>query len=178
MTTLDTKPPVVQTEEQQYEDYFGFEEAKTWYFPDGKQYIQYKVMNEGQKSQFQKLTNTDIVVERATNNARMRVDPAEERHQLLSNSVVGWHVVKRNPTTQAWEPVTFSIGRKGCEFEKWMDNANPKLIEELEKEIRKANPWLMDELSVEDIDKEMKSLEEMRTAAVKREAEKATSSSK
>lgn len=173
--TAPTKNPTVVDEEESYEDYFGFDEIKTWYFPDGKQYIQFQVMNEGQKAKFQKLTNTDIVVERATNNARMRVDPAEERHQLLSTSVIGWHVVKRNKTTNKFEPVTFSSGRPGSEFEKWMDTANPKLVEDLEKEVRKANPWLMDEMSVTDIDREMKNLEEMRAAAVKREEGKKSS---
>lgn len=158
--------PQSTQDESSYEDYFGFEETKKWYFPDGKQFIEFKVMNEGEKARFQKLTNSDIVVERGTNNARLKVDAAAERHALLQTSVVGWNLYRQG------KPVPFSNGTPGSTFMQWLTNTNPKLVEDLEREVRKSNPWLMDEMSVEDIDKEMANLQEMREAAVKREAEK------
>lgn len=164
----------VQLEEEVYEDYFGFDETLTYTFPDGKQNIKFKPMTEGKKSQFQKNTNRDVVVERASGNARMKVDPASERQELLKASVVDWFLVKRNPSTNKFEPVPFTIGTRNSTFELWLEGANPKLVEELERAVRKANPWLLADQTVEEIDKEIESLQEARAEAVKRERANST----
>lgn len=167
----------VVLEEEVYEDYFGFDAKDQFYLPDKKQYIEFQVMDEGRKARFQSMTNKDVVLERTSGNARMKVDPATERHELLKNSVVGWKMMRKNSNNQ-WEPVPFSIGSPGAEFEKWLSKANPAIVEDLEKAIRKANPWLIGEMTVEDIDREMDNLRELREAAVKREEGNASSSSK
>lgn len=164
----------VQLEDEVYEDYFGFDETLEHVFPDGKQKIFFKPMTEGMKAKFQSATNKDVVVERASGNARMKVDPASERQELLKASVVGWSLKKKNPTTGKWEDVPFSKGTRNATFELWLENANPKLVEALESDIRKANPWLLADQTVEEIDKEIKALEEARVEAVKREARQAT----
>jgi hypothetical protein len=153
-----------------FEDYFGFDEIKQWFFPDGKQFVQFQVMNEGQKSRFQKLTNRDITLSRTSGDAKIKADPAEERHALLTSSVVGWSLYRNG------QPVPFSIGSNGAAFEQWLNAANPKLVEDLEFEIRKSNPWLQAEMTVEEIDKEMDRLRELRDEIVKRDAAKASSS--
>lgn len=155
----------VTLEEPGYEDYFGFNALERWNFPDGKQYIEFRVMNEGQKSKFQTKTQRDLVLERVSGNARMKVDQAQERHALLTTSVVGWKVVRK--TLQgSFEDVPYSDRA----FNEWLEGADPKIIESLEKAIRKANPWLLAEMTVEDIDREIENLKEMREVAVKREA--------
>lgn len=164
----------VDLEEEVYEDYFGFDETLTFTFPDGKQYIKFKPMTEGKKSQFQKSTNRDVIVQRSTGDAKMKVDPASERQELLKASVVDWFLVKRNLTTGKFEPVPFSIGTRNSAFEIWLEGANPKLVEDLERAIRKANPWLLAEQTVEEIDKELDSLQEARAEAVKRERANST----
>lgn len=155
-----------------YEDYFGFEASEKWYFPDGKQYIEFQRMNEGQRARFQQMTTRDVTVERQTGNAKLKVDPATERHELLKASVVGWFVFRQG------QPVPFSIGSPGAEFEKWLAKADPKLVDELERAIRKANPWLMNEVTVEDIDKEMDRLREQKEEILARQAGEGSSSSK
>lgn len=174
----------VDTEDSLFEDYFGFDEKQTFYLPDGKQYIEFQVMTEGKRAQYQRATNRDITLQRTTGDAKMKVDPATDRQELLKASVVGWHIVRHHPNKGAksdpasWVPVPFSIGSPGGEFEKWLAGTNPKIVDALEKAVRKSNPWLMAEMSVEDIDKEIENLHEMREEAVKRERGEGASSSR
>lgn len=174
-----TQQPGTGTQEESvvYEDYYGFEDTKQWFFPDKKQYIEFKRMNEGERAKFQKMTTRDVTVVRGSGDAKVRVDPATERHELIVQSVVGWHLVRRNSRNQ-FEPVAFSKGSPGAELEKWLQVANPVLVDELEREIRKANPWLTSEMSVEDIDKEMDRLRELREEVEQRERGEGSSSSK
>jgi hypothetical protein len=167
----------VQLEEEVYEDYFGFDERHVFFFPDGKQYIEYQAMNEGARAKFQKSTNKDVVVERASGNARMKVDPASERQELLKVSVTGWHLMRRNDAGK-FQPVPFSKGSPGSTFEQWLAVANPKIVEQLEIAVRKANPWLLADQSSEEIRREIETLEEAFAAAVKRETGEGSSASK
>lgn len=176
--TKEAQEAGVPTEEQAvYEDYFGFAETRTFYFPDGKTFITYEVMNEGAKAAFQKLTNRDITLERTTQNARIKVDPASERHQLIVQSATGWNLHRRN-AKGAMEPVPFSKGSPGAMLEQWLAVTNPKLVEDLELAIRRANPWLQADMTVEQVDEEMDRLRDLREELVKRDMEKTSSSSK
>jgi hypothetical protein len=159
-----------EAKETVYEDYFGFEETRTWYFPDGKQYIQYKVMTEGDKAKFQRATNRDITLSRTSGDARIKADPAAERWALMEASVKGWHIFQNG------HAVAFTIGSPSATFNQWLNNANPKFVEDLEFAIRKANPWLQADMSVEDIDKEMDRLREMRDQVTAADAAKVSSS--
>ncbi len=171
MTEAQTAP-VPELEEKVYEDYFGFDETERWFFPDQKQYIEFHVMNEGQRAKFQKLTNKDITLRRQSGDASIKVDPAEERRALLTSSVTGWLIYRQG------EPVPFSIGSPGANFEQWLDRANPKLVDDLEFTIRKANPWMQADMSVDQIDEEMDRLRELREQAVERQRGEGVSSSK
>jgi hypothetical protein len=163
----------VATEVSQEVDYFGFEEKHTYTLPDGRQSIYFAAMNEGAKAAFQKLTSRDLRVQRSSGDALVKMDQAAERHALIQSSVTGWSLRRRNPKTDAWENAPFD----GPNLSRFLKQANPKIIEELERAIRKANAWLMDELTVEEIDKEIENLREMREAAQKREEGKELSAS-
>jgi hypothetical protein len=141
------------------EDYFGFSETHRFYFPDKVTFIEFKSMNEGDKAKFQKMTQKDLVLERQSGNARMKVDPATERHELIRTCVVDWNL------TRGGAPVKFS----DVQLRDFLKLANPKLVEDLEKEIRKHNPWLLQDMTVEDIDREIENLREMRKVAEERE---------
>lgn len=168
-----TPPPFDKAEtEPQFTDYFGFKATEKFYLPDGKTYIEFDVMNEGAKARFQKLTSRDLRVQRTTGDALLKMDPGAERHALISESVTGWNLMRRAPKGEArWEHAPFDKSN----LNRFLDSADPRIIEDLEKEIRKANPWLMDEMSVEDIDKEISNLQELREKAVEREAGKSAS---
>lgn len=164
-----------------YDDYFGFGETKRHYLPDGRQYIEFQVMNEGQRREFQKLTNRDITVNRVSNDAKIKADPAEERLALLMTSVVGWNL-KRRVGEGRYEDVTFSkrgpASRGPGTFEDWLEKANPKIVDDLEFTIRKANPWMQAEMTVEQIDEELNRLTELRKQVEEREKGEGSSSSK
>lgn len=153
--------------DDQFEDYFGFEETGAYTLPDGKQQIFFSVMNEGAKTRFQQKINKDIHLNRATNDARIKTDPAGERKALIEESVVGWTLKVRNRQTGQWTDAAFSKGSAGSELNKWLDKANPKIVEALEDAIRKANPWLNGDMTVEQIDEEMQRLADLRVEVVK-----------
>lgn len=152
--------------EQAPVDYFGFQSSEKFYLPDGKQYIEFQIMNEGAKARFQKLTSRDLVINR-NQDARVKVDPASERHALIRESVTGWNMYR------AGSPVRFG----DRELKDFLELANPKIIEDLEKAIRKANPWLLQDMEPEDIKREIENLEEMLKVAEERKRGEASSSS-
>lgn len=144
----------------QQADYFAFAKTNRFVFPDGITWIEFSSLNEGQKKQYQDGTSSDMVLERGSGNARMTVKQGTQRHELIKSAVTNWNLMRNG------QPVPFSKVMLGD----FLALADPKLVEDLEREIRKANPWLLAEMSVEEIDREMRNLEEMREAAVKREA--------
>lgn len=158
----------VPTHDDILTDYFGFDETHLVYLPDNKQFIQHKVFNEGQKRKYQNSVNRDVVIQRATGDAKMRMAPGDERHELLKNAITGWNLFRSG------QPVPFTP-RNLNEF---LDLAPPKIIDLIEKDIRKQNAWLLQEMSVEDIDKEIANLQEMREVRVKDEAGKVDSVSR
>lgn len=165
-TTFSTDP--VAENPTTFVDYFGFQASERFYLPDGVQYIEFEIMNEGKKAQFQKLTQRDMVLERGSGNARVRVDPGQERHALIQSSVTGWNMYRGG------KPQIFGQAA----LRDFLTLADPKIVEGLEKAIRKANPWLLAEMTVADIDKEIANLQEMRDVAAEREAGEGSSTSK
>jgi hypothetical protein len=163
----------VSLTEPVYGDYWGFDDRRTFMLPDGQQFIVYKVMNEGDRSKYQQATNRDVTLMRQTGNAQMRIDPATDRHALITTCVVDWKMYRL--LNGRMEPVPFSKSSSGSTLNQWLNVANPSLVDELEKEIRKANPFLMGEQTVEEIDKEIANLQELREAAVKKEQGEALS---
>jgi hypothetical protein len=150
-----------------YEDYWGTDEKHEFYLPDGKQYFVFQIMDEGAKARFQRKTNQDISIGR-DNTAKVRMDPASERHTLIKESVVDWYLYKDG------RPVAFDNGK----LEKWLSVAPPKIVEDLELAIRKANPWMQAEMTVEMIDEQIRNLEDLRRDAVAREAGEGSSANK
>lgn len=153
-------------------DYFGFEDTGEFTFPDGQSKIWFKALNEGERARFQRATNRDVQLERQTGNARVKTDPAGERFELIMSSVTNWNLQRKNSQTGRMEPVPFSTGGPGSELGKWVLRANPKLVDALEEAIRKINPWLVGDMSLEDIDREIERLEDLKREKIKLETEK------
>jgi len=148
-------------------DYWGTDTFEKWYLPDGVQYFQFKIMNEGEKVKFEKLTNNDLIVNR-DQSARVKVDPSEARHAIIKTSVTTWNMYKGGEVVDFNKHV----------LEQWLAVADPKLVEELEFAIRMANPWMQSEMSVEEIDKEINRLHDVRKQLVDRQAGEASSATK
>lgn len=156
------------TEERVYDDYFGTDQTFKTFLPDGVSYIETKLLAEGERKKYLNETNRDVTLEKVTGNAKFRMQPGTERAALLSQAIVGWNL------RRAGQPVVF--GKR--ELETFLDKANPKTIDLIEKDIRKQNPWLLADLSVEDIDREIADLTELRAKKVEEEEGKGGSSSK
>lgn len=162
--------------EPQFVNYFAFSVVEKWFFPDGNQWIAFKIMSEGDKAAFQRLTSRDVKVNRNSGDASFPVDAAGERHTLIKTSVVDWYIFAPNPYSGEPEQVPFSLSDTrhptGMNLEKWLKLANPKLVEELEYTIRKANPWMQADMTIEEIDKEIERLQDLRRETEVREAGK------
>lgn len=154
----------VQVTEPVLANYWGFEETTQHVLPDGVQYFEIKKMNEGDKAKYQSATRSDIRLQRQTGDAHLKADPAAERHALLMACVVGWKLFGPDG-----KELKFNKDAGPFSFKSWLSGANPKIVEDLEKACRKFNPWLMADMSVEDIDREIENLNEMREVALKRE---------
>lgn len=148
-------------------DYFGFQATERYTFPDGLTWLEFQVMNEGQKLKFQKATGRDIVLNRA-GDARMRVDPGAERHELIKTCVVDWNL------SRGGQLVPFNMKS----LSDFLQLADPKIVENIENAIRKANPWLLGEMSASDIRRQIEELEEQEKQALEREAGERSSGSK
>lgn len=160
--SVDTYSAPVQQE------YFGFGGEEKFYLPDGISYIAFRIMNEGRKSSFQKDVKRDLTIERSTGNARTAVDPSVERHALIISSCTDWNLLR---------------GGRVIEFSErnvriFLQDADPKIVEDLETAIRKANPWLMGDVTLEDIDKSIEELKKQREEKIEALRGESSSSSK
>lgn len=154
----------VPTEVAVQQDYFAFEVTHREFLPDGISYVDHQELNEGARTKYLNGTNRDVRLQKSSGDAIIRMAPGDERKALLKAALVGWNLISGG------RPVPFNGGN----LDKWLTVANPKHIDIVEKAVRKANPWLLNEVSVEDIDKEIATLQELRETKVREEAGKAT----
>lgn len=162
------EPTPIDDAEGDYVDYWGTEDSQNWYFPDKRQFMVVKVMDEGDRSKYERDTSTDLVIEGQTRNTRVKMDMARDRHGLIKSAVVGWNLFRRThkgPNQGQMEPVAFSDHN----LADWLKSANPKLVDELSLFIRKVNPWLFGEMTIEQIDEDIDRLQKVREDLVRKE---------
>lgn len=133
-------------------DYFGADETKTLTLPDGKSWVEIKVLNEGERRKYLNKVNRDLKLDRQSGNASISMAPGDERYALLSAALIDWNLVRGG------KPIPFTKSNRDT----FLDEAQPKIIDFIEKEVRKANPWLLSDMTIEEIDREISALEEMR----------------
>lgn len=134
-------------------DYWAEPAPERFYFPDGKQYIEFKPMTESARAKYQNKTMTTMALNRASGDSKIGINVARDRRALIDVSVTGWLMYRGG------EEVGFKNSFFG--FEKWIEIADPKHIEGLEKAIRKANPWMASDMDPAEIKEEIKRLEEL-----------------
>lgn len=178
-----TQPEGVTPEAAQaaevYEDYWGVQETFRFKLPDGKQYFDIVPMDEGAKTRFQKMTNKGIRMNQRQQEAIIDTDVADERHTLIIQSVVGWHIMQK--VDGKWEelpcPVDERVRQRDLE-NLILKKFNPKVIQDLEFFIRTKNPWMQADMSVEEIDNEITRLEELRKQVKDQQAGEGSSANK
>lgn len=162
----------VATTESGLVDYFAFSETHTVPLPDGKQFIVHTTLNEGAKKNYQNMQSRDLIIQRTTGDAKMKMIPGDERHALLSQAITDWYLVR----IVDGSPVEVPFHKR--ELDKFLLAAPPKIIELVEKDIRAKNPWLLAEMEIEDIDREIANLEEMKRVKIEEDQGKVSSASK
>lgn len=166
-TATEAFAPDLSHIEQGQADYWGTDVREKFLFPDKMTYMEIKVMNEGARTKFQKQNNQDMKLNRRDDTASIRIDAAKERHALITSSVVGWNLKKNGQVVDFASTILLS----------WLEVADPKIVDDLEQACRLANPWLVAELSIEEIDKEIERLHEMRQVKLDDDAGKGSSNS-
>lgn len=153
-----------------YGDFWGEPELLRSYLPDGKQYIEYRAMNEGERRKYQSDTAAKLTMHKASESSSVTYNPARDREALINQCVKDWFVIKNGA------PVKFGDRVNG--FHAWILRADPAIVEKLERDIRKANTWMEADLSVEDIDEQIDELREKRDRVAAAQAGESASSSK
>ena len=59
-------------------DYFAFSKTHRVYLPDGAQYFEHKVLNEGDRRKYLNSTNRDVTLNQRTGEAKLRTAPGDE----------------------------------------------------------------------------------------------------
>lgn len=154
-----TAYPPVTTDEASYEDYWGVQETFVFELPDGKQFFEIKPMDEGAKTRFQKLTNKGIRMNQRSQEAHLDIDPSDERHTLIQESLVNWRIMQRS-ADGTWSelpcPENESLRKRVIRENFAGEHArfNPKIVQELEFFIRTKNPWMQAEMDLEELYKQ------------------------
>jgi hypothetical protein len=157
--------PEVNEFEGQYVDYFGVDRTEKVMLPDGKSYIIIKELDEGGRRNFQNKTNKDVRLQRQTGDAFMKLGTGEDRYAMLESAITDWNLHSKHGQTGEMVAIPFNA----TQLKKFLDSAPTKVIDLIEKKIRLMNPWLQGEISVEDIDKQIEDLQEMREAKLQEE---------
>jgi len=149
-------------------DYFGTDVRDKFIFPDGKTFIEFKKLMEGERKRYMDSTNREVAINRQTNDMKMRMSAGSDRWKLLELAITDWNLVTKDPQSGNMLPVPYNPGN----LQKWLEVADPALVDDLEKAIRRMNPWLIGELTQEDIDKARQDLDEQERLLHEREAGK------
>lgn len=168
--------PVAEEEEQiDFGDYFGFDERHRYVMPDNRQWIEFKVLDEGGIALYHKILDRDVTVEKSTGNARIRINQVQERHALLQVACVDWYMVQKQKDGSRL-PVRFNNAPGGA-FMQWMLKANPVIVADLYEQVQKVNPSLLpaNQDTIEAIDKQIEELSRQRAILMDRMAGKSDS---
>lgn len=168
--------------EPEFVNYWGVQETLRFDLPDGRQYFDIKPMDEGAKSRFQKMTNKGIRMNQRSQEAHLDVDPADERHHLILESVVGWRLFQKDPKDERGYselpcPEDDSR-RKRTIRDTILEGFSPKIIQDLEFFIRTSNPWMQADMDIEELYKERDRVDELIKQAKEQAAGEAGSANK
>ncbi len=154
----------LSVEEHVQVDYFGFDESFRVDLPDGYSWIEHKVLNEGARRKYMNRVNREVRLQKS-GDAFMKMATGDERHALLEEAIVGWNLVRADKKGGETKPLTFNpTSRKA-----FLESAPPGIVDLIEKDIRDKNPWLVGDVTIEDIDDQIKELEELREKKVQEE---------
>jgi hypothetical protein len=148
---LDAVPGDTADSNGVWVDYFAFNDDIKHYLPDGKQYVVIRIFTEGLRKKYQKQTSRPLRFDQRTQTAIMQATIAEDRTMLLELAITDWYLVSGG------SPVPFD--RKA--LSRFLDVANPQIVDNIEKAVRKANPFLLADMDSKQIKEEIENLKEL-----------------
>ncbi len=143
-------------------DYFDFDETERVTLPDGTSWVAIRKLNEGDRIKYQNAINKDVTVNSNTKDAKIRTAPGTDRKILLEEAICDWNLQRGG--------VSVPFSQKACT--EFLNKTDPRIIDLIEKAVRKSNSWLLADMTVEEIDKEIADLQELRETVEKEEAAK------
>lgn len=149
----------VATSERVQDDYFGFDTTEKVSLPDGVSWIEFKILNEGDRARYLNAQNRKVTIRKGSGDAELEMAPGEDRKNLLSIAIVGWNLVRNG------EPVRFTAGN----LNQFLQLANPEIVDLIHKEVTLAHPWLLDDMTLEQVDQEIENLQAIRNKIQDRE---------
>lgn len=167
-TGLQFGESVAADDNGSFGNYFGFQSTHKFFMPDRKQYIEFKALNEGARAAYEAKTSRDVTFSRTSDDAKIKMNSAEDRHELILQSVTGWYMGLPDGSGGI-NVAKFSAG-KGGTFNQWLMIADPEIINGLHTAIRNKNGWMVAEQTAEMIREEIKALEEKLAVVEQREA--------
>lgn len=140
-------------------DYFAVAEDVKTFLPDGISWVSHKTLMEGDRKKYLASVNRDMKIQKGSGDAILRFAAGEDRTALLRVAITGWNLIRDG------QPIQFNTKN----LEAFL-NGNVKVLEIIEKAVKKNNDWLTQDMTVEDIDAEIESLQELRAEVAEREA--------
>lgn len=141
-------------------DFFAPVPDITTMLPDGISFVTHKKMNEGDRRKYLAAINRDLKIQKGTGDAIMRLASGEERTALLKCAITGWNLIRGG------QPWPFNAHNLAA----FLEQAPVDILELVEADVRKNNKWLIADATVEDIDKQIEELQEMRQEIIDRES--------
>jgi hypothetical protein len=141
-------------------DYFAIGDDVTTYLPDGVSWVTHKTLTEGDRRKYLGKVNRDMKLQKGTGDAIMRLAAGEDRAALLSVAITGWNLIRNG------QSVKFDDRSR----DQFLTSGPVAIVELIEKAVKANNPWLTQDMTVEDIDAEIASLQDLRAEVAEREA--------
>jgi len=147
-------------EEKQIVDYFAEPITHRFDLPDGIQYFEYQELLEGGKAKYERKTNRDIRVQRSTGDARLSVDAATQRQELIRLSVVGANVYAPDKHTGKLVKLPFNRESSTAFWDRVFQSFPAKIIQNLHEEIVKVNEWMAADDDIEALKEQREQLDD------------------
>lgn len=121
--------------------YFGTDQKKKVFLPETKdQYFEIQKMNEGQRRQYEEVTNKPISMNQATQEMTMSINLGQERKALIDASVIGYEILWGKEAVKMSNKKENGVWVDAGAWDKVRDEMPSDIAELIVKEIRELNP--------------------------------------
>lgn len=150
--------PSTAVDETGYVDFFNPEKVvERVMLPDGKQWIEIRKLDEGDRTEFQKQNKGKVTGNRNNDDLEFDMDSSKERRSLIEIAVSAWHFVTRDTQTGEWREVPFTKEA----VRQWAAKADSEIIDDVVQQIRLMNKWLLADMTSSQIEKELERLNKL-----------------